>query len=309
MRTLQFSQRRKGRSEYILKLNKVFLVFPKTEGIIFFSVDNISLRLFQDQSLILIHRVRWCYSIIYNASHEKQDLWEASGCGTPGQGAGGSMFRPFPHMTQHLSNLTHTLFLQPASLFIKAVGSHWTYWLRADTASQTRGVKRRAGCHWQAAWRVGNLGVLWSLRLKHHHYSMQCLVVNLTPGNTKLSHVKYGWWITADSESPSQLQGSPSVNRIFLTCSLQEWDKKRTRLEALTQPKKASSSCLPSHSLHLCLALLLPSLLQLQSLGGVTLHPSFLAIPFSIAFPAYRHRCGRQRKQDDPQLHCHQGRE
>lgn len=146
MRTLQFFQGRKGRSEYILKLDKVFLIFSKAEGKVFFSLDNISLRSFQDQSLILICRGRLCSSIIYSASHEKQDLWEASGCGTPGQGAAGRMVRPFPHMkfgqAFALSNLTHALFLQPASLFIKAIGSHWTYWLRADTASQTRRVKR-----------------------------------------------------------------------------------------------------------------------------------------------------------------------
>lgn len=59
-----------------------------------------------------------------------------------------------------------------------------------------------------------------------------------------------------------------------------------------------------------------PSLLalQLQSLGGVILHPgisqgcsTFCSSPWRQT-PRGEPRCGRQRKQRDLELHCHQGR-
>lgn len=174
MRTLQFSQRKKGRSAYILKRNKTFLIFFKTESIIFVSLDNISLRPFQDQSgLILTHRVRLSSSTVYSGSHEKTGSLRNQWLLDPRAGSSRRHGQALsPHEAVHHSSLAHNPFLQPASLSIKALGSRWTYWLSADPVSQSGGAKRRAGCQWQAAQRVGNLGVLGSLALKDHHYSI-----------------------------------------------------------------------------------------------------------------------------------------
>lgn len=140
------------------------------------------------------------------------------------------------------------------------------------------------------------------------------LLLNIVPSPESDSVVQ-SCYVSSMANEPLQALKAPPSSRVAPQSRGFSWPahcrsetSQRARLEALTQQRKASSTFPHSHSLYLCLAFLLPSLLLLQILGGVTLDPPFLAIPFSIASLAYRHRCGRQIKQDDPQLHCDQGR-